>query len=328
MVLSHNDSLCNENVAEPFDAPVAFSLACILEFHHGNQTQKMVFGVIYILLGVLGSILNMCIIRRYFSNKVVREKVSNMLLTHQAFVDLFNIVGYVLLLTILMLTIQSTKVSVAFIISMYQMSGYSSLLSFTLVAVERWLAIWRPFWHKRNITKSKIRYGILCVWLIPTMKNIAYIPHIITETSTATLRKLVLFIFYLLILVTTILLAMSYIKARMALKKHKGRSTRKNLRLALIFSLMYFIFLLVTVTIVINVTFPISTTFYIQVLAFTLSSILNPIFTIILKKDFNIHLIKKHSTNDNGKLDYSSDSSFEEIRSDEIRTELSTIISS
>ena len=297
--------MCNITVTESHKGPVALNMACFLAGYNDTKANRKLFSVLLILLSITGIALNLYIIIRYISKRQVQIKTSNTLLAHQALVDGVNIFCYIApAIFFLMKPTGSPSSAATIMFTLYHISAYSSLFSFAMVALERWLAIWRPIWHRQHVTRSNILHCVIVVWVTTIAVTVDYAITASLKKSTKRFRMYAMLVFVLFILIISVLFLMSYIRARVTVMAQNQESIRKDLKLAVVFSLMYFIFLCVTATITINITFPSTKTTYVQLFAFVVSSTLNPIITILLRQDFKILIIcannARVSPNNNG----------------------------
>ena len=116
----------------------------------GMYTRSILlpFIVINSLLLILIMILNFVILTIFLKTRIIRKKISNVILFHQGVTDMFNsLFGIALGLVSLNDLINFTKDEKAFD-SSYQLtlftSAMSSILTYALVTCDKFLTVWKP----------------------------------------------------------------------------------------------------------------------------------------------------------------------------------------
>ena len=212
-----------------------------------------------------------------------------MLLLNQAIVDIVNCLVYgVPNLIILKLDHQDIFYDIS--VTTLILTAASSLLVFTIIALERFFSLYKPVWHHVNVTVSLLWKAILATWLISI--TVAAIATRVLEIEKGYIYLIFLaaLLFILTILITTLHMQ-SFSLAYKAVRSRSSSSdtSLKELRLVILFGIMYLIF-------VAGFT-PLALSFYLYhynlnaqtfVTIFMLISVHNPLLTMHLKAEFRI----------------------------------------
>ena len=278
-----------------------------------NAKEVQILAFARATAGLLAVILNIIVLSLYLRRKNIRHKVGNILLASQAVVDLFNSGIYAMLTASYYLIIrnvyphlsnQEEKAVWVATLALYFFSIHSSMYTFTLISYERYLAVSEPFWHRQNVTRSWIMKRLLIVLVLTTIIT----PLSTYSGSTPFLPVLypIIGITLLLMIIVSILFTLSYSKAhkfvtgKASYRAKTEESTEKSfiskklLRLTLIFLTMYAVFLMALVSMVVFLVLwlvrgsrtGIPAMVHSVLLAVT--SIINPVLTLSLRKDFKI----------------------------------------
>ena len=288
--IQHNISSCPGKIFTIISNKTEY---CVCDNH------SILVNSISLVATCIGLILNAAIIARFCSRQEMRKRIPNILLAHQAFVDVVNLVAYVAPSAVVMIYISEVnKITLMTVFKMTAMSlnslqcltGYSSVGTFTLVACERWLAIWKPFRHRTHVKISRVTKVLVAIWVITIAVSILRLMLSIKQINThGHFRRSSTSMLGILLVFITIVLGMSYIKALVSVRQHPGNQTshHKEVRLAAIFCLMYALFLLLSVSILFAIWTPMfSLANHINILAFAITSIINPVLTISMAEDF------------------------------------------
>ena len=124
--------------------------------------------IIGVILSLIGIALNSSVVSIYHRRKEIQKKSANLLLVHQAVVDLVNCAAYVFFRSMHTITLYPTSYkTMAQFFYPYQASGSlghlsctSSILTFTLIAFERCFAIAFPIKHRKYLEKSWINIAM------------------------------------------------------------------------------------------------------------------------------------------------------------------------
>ena len=277
-----------------------------------------VTGIISLLLGALIIALNGIIIRRYFAQECIQRKVVNMLLTQLAVVDIMN-AFYAFLNGMESISpcfaprigIKAKKNLRVTSIFMFVFLAFAFVLSHFVIALERFLAIWKPLFHRVKVDFRLIASLLVVVWtialLFPALQMI--MTHLWKKNIIAcdTVNKLNLAYYEMYFGCSVIVLTiftLNFWLARKAVIKHSQRIRisvkhhedlgrwKQELRLVKAFSLMYVGFLIsaLPVLCVAYINRLSKTTamaaHHIWRITFLGSTVFNPAVTLNLKKDF------------------------------------------
>ena len=293
-----------------------------------------VAGFVALFFGLIGFILNFLIIATFCKRKPIRKKLPNILLMHQAIVDIFNSAAYVIPYACFKLFLSFEKdvnILVAWserffyiqMIFIVPVSYSSSLNTFTVIALERYLAICKPFFHRKHITKKKCIYTFVIFWILaPSMLIVMITVKAFRKyVNVATLINLFFMILCTILYVWTYSRARNSVRGNLKYQYTQSTSTPENqnvkteenklpsnkisstniqtyraakseLRLTLIFAVMYIVFL-ITLVPAVSVLFydndkMVQYEYYILHIPLAVSSFINAILTMTLKKDFKI----------------------------------------
>ena len=269
-------------------------------------------------------VLNGMIITLYCKNKRMHRKIPNILLMHQAVVDLFNAMhGISLVIEFLLFCIYNTLSPVDFIhlklvqLFLFTASTFTSLLNFSLITVERLLAIYKPFFHRSKVTKKAVYLSIAAIWFISTglasvtviEGKLVYFTRLVYMVTKSPFARICYGLYVISVVSLTPILILTYMRAKKSVKNNDERKRRqssigqqpnitikrstKELQLVKIFGLMYLGFFVAFVPIFFY-PYIFSLDMSIRMVAIAvwhvlllLSSIFNPILTLIMKKDFS-----------------------------------------
>ena len=129
---------------------------------------------VLLLLIIIGLILNMMIVTAFYKRSAIRRRIPNILLCNQAIADLFNGGVYGIMCVadeLIKVSCPACDVSVssAFIISLM-----SSLLLYTVIAIERFLSIYLPLWHRVYLTKKHLWVSVIISWVVSIVLGKCY----------------------------------------------------------------------------------------------------------------------------------------------------------
>ena len=264
-----------------------------------------------ISVALLGIIFNVIVLSTFFQRKKIQNKVGNILLASQALVDLMNAVLYGIphgLMCVILPDIyfrMSKTDEMSFTVAIHSMHLFSfncSLYLFTLIAVERYLALCKPIWHRQNVTRG---------WILKRVVVVMIISVVVTPISCLSVLSSIIPLFYVMIIlgllwigVVSVLFVFSFVGARKSLQKKKTQGIRtdevqdlverKIFRLTLIFLIMYGLFLMSLVPLlVVTVFWTIGGHFsavpnMVSCLLFTATSVANPLLTLGMREDYSI----------------------------------------
>ena len=270
-------------------------------------TYIIYVGFLEILLSIVGITLNSTVLILFNSKACTLKKASYVLLVNQAVVDTYNCLLFMLPIGIINIqtNIQSKdmiilpgsphSIFLGYILVSAHLSFRTSIFTFLVNAIERWLAVCRPLWHRAHVNTRNIKFAITIVWIFSLASSSTRI--FIYNTKLGAINSIV---FILTIIISTILYVATYIKARKRVSTNhlsqrticqdpinKLNSAKQEKRLTLLFILMYIPFLLAFLPMCFVVMFfwkyypYCRDLFHILLL---LSSIVNPILTLKFRR--------------------------------------------
>ena len=318
----HSLSCPNKKLTACFCDTYEFTLfdAFLCSFREVQAIASAQIGV-----AVLAIILNILVLNAYIRRKKLQNKVGNTLLATQAVIDLFNTAvvatthGSAILILPGIYTRLNGKNERTIILAnwfLWFLSFYSSLGLFTLIATERYLSLSKPLWHRQYVTKSWILKRLILV-LTMTIVLTPLLAYSATNNYLSLICVLIIISFVVMAAVS-ILLTLSFLKARKSLQKKQKRQLdrantmnpidreanvkksditlpyidRKVLRLTLIFLVMYIVFLTALVPLSVSAVLwavrgQLSATPALAgTLCFCTTSLVNPILTLSMRRDF------------------------------------------
>ena len=163
--------------------------------------------MVQIATALIAIVLNVLICICFRKNRAMRKKNANILLFNQALVDLVNCAIFAIPNAIFLRVhrIQSREPEFTFAVTSMALilSGSSSVFLFALIAVERFLSLYKPMWHRVHVTTGRIWKGIVFVWAISvvlavTMPFVYYLPD--EHDSEDVYYKYRLFLFAILVI--------------------------------------------------------------------------------------------------------------------------------
>ena len=272
------------------------------------------FAVVGVILALFGIILNSTIIRIYHKRKAIQNKGANLLLVNQAMVNWMNCFAYVLFASLHSITlyINPYRKRFQFFYTVYASNGFhdlsytSSILTFTVIAIERLFAVVFPIKHRNYMKKSYITGIMVLVWIVSsggalTIWISTYMQKVQVYRNYLVIE---LYSYLCLIAVVTILFGVTFYKALIFLRKlangpSQGESNmhmnKRELRLVIIFIIMYATFLLSLIPKVLGIFQYIKGNFNqnaltaaVLTLLFCASSICDPLLTLFIREDFKV----------------------------------------
>ena len=250
-------------------------------------------------------ILNIIIVCAFFKRPTVRKKIPNILLFNQAASDLFNGGVYgVISVAYLFISTFTKKYYLPFyalLVTSFIISGMSSLLLYTLIAIERFSSIYFPLWHRVKMRKKHIWISVIIVWLVPIVLVGCYLPikFLLPFAESAVFLSIVSLVVFVIVAIT-ILFISTFIKAFPSLQSNPINSIsqdrhftlKKQFRLTALFSLMFLVFAIVNIPMAIAYSSSLwKASFLVNHIFLTLlllTSVMNPAFTLTFKKQFRI----------------------------------------
>lgn len=139
-----------------------------------NQILHVVYGILA-FIAIIGNSLVFAIIITYRRGKMLRSSTS-LLIASMATMDMMTgTVIYIMPTFVISVKIYSYPIGATsleifcrVIASEYLLFyfGFGSVLTVTAIAIERWLAISRPFYYKKNVTTKRIKIFIGILWFL------------------------------------------------------------------------------------------------------------------------------------------------------------------
>lgn len=272
-----------------------------------NHTRDIV------LLGILAIfiiLINGLITISFMLNKNLRKRPANLMICSQACTDLFT--GTVFVPCYLIKT-QSAHILTLFL-SCYML--YLSLFNLLVISIDRYLALSRPFIHRKLIDVSRTRRLIIIVWVAPL--GVILIPLFWWFSSMEVKLKAqniyvctIWIIMLILVVSMTILYVFATRRAKRTIRNRRASCgnrakakaamlARKELRVVHLFGLLLFFFVaaylpILYINFVEIIGFDKYAPLALHVIGLYLlifNSIVNPILCIMLKKDY-LQAIKK-----------------------------------
>ena len=268
-------------------------------FSNDHRCKTIFYGImsVQLLLIITGLILNSIIVSVFCKQANVREKIPNILLFHQAIADLFNGGVYGITRVTYLMVKKIDKKFVWAIQSIFYAAFIISLLSSiflcTVIAIHRFVSIYFPIWHRVHLTERHVQALIIVIWLVPIPFVILYLIYY---------KIIILWLIYTLIaplvIIITVLFISTFIKAFLSLQIQSinstphQRSSKRQLRLSLLFLVMFMEFALVYIpqTLIFSGTVGggSDTLLGIMFTLLLLTSVVNPILTLSFRKQFRI----------------------------------------
>ncbi|XP_022788038.1 adenosine receptor A1-like [Stylophora pistillata] len=129
---------------------------------------EIVAMILYTTLAIVGSLGNIFVILVIYRTPTLRN-VCGILIANVALADLMvtavvmPLMSYVLIQGLIYKCIYHTPIFVAWIIALF--SAGSSLITLTILSVDRCFAICRPLKHKTIVTKTKAKIVMVMMWI-------------------------------------------------------------------------------------------------------------------------------------------------------------------
>ena len=254
------------------------------------------------IVTLVGVTLNSIIIVQFLRRSFARKRTVSILLLNQAIADMVNCLVY---LTPLIVThfhnvtnreyhplLDSFSGSTAFL------SIASSLFIFLIIAFERYLSIVKPFWHRVHLRKTRIWRSIITIWLIAvTFAIIAFCLYLKSYNGEADMlisyTNALQVISGLLITTVTVLFTLTFSKALVSIRRNDLSGAvltrkKKEFTLTATFTVMYVSFLICFIPLVFLDAAEKSPKNRLKILCFSFTSIINPILTLKLRREFRV----------------------------------------
>ena len=281
--------------------------------------SHVAYSVACVILAVIGVIVNSIVIWIYRRNKSKQKRNSTLLIVNQAVVDIVNCI-FVMFSSLSNITLYFLRYPLGYPYfysyyangSLWHLSATSSILTFTLIASERCVAIMFPLWHRVYVTTFWIKACVILIWLISvstSASTFVFVSRQMAETYRQ-FTTVEAHVFTTLMILITCVFGISFLRALMALQKRSSNSRRnlangnfekQRIRLVAIFIVMYVIFLPPFIPRVISAYdlksyFKSKTNIFtssLSVLLSCLASICDPLLVIITKEGFQLSTLCK-----------------------------------
>ena len=258
---------------------------------------------------ILGLVLNITITAVFYKRPAVRKKVPNILLCNQAVADIFNCGVYGIsnamnLLFNLHAVDHYIKMYTPYIVFLsLPMTISSSVFMYLIIAMERFLSISHPLWHRVHVRKKRIWISIVTVWILSILMSTMCITCIIAQNCEFVVSVL-LILLGVIVAVITMLFIITFIKAFQVINNPptesnqdtESSSLRKQLRLTIVFFIMFAAFALVYIPLTVLLQID-AVDLVIPYTLLTLTSVLNPILTLSFKKELRPRNVSSHKRN-------------------------------
>ena len=266
--------------------------------YSSKNAQQYFFSILSMdrVIMFLGMMLNFMVCIVYFSRRAIRSKLPNVLLLNQAFADLFTCMVYILpnIVFQIILTIHKTKKyhylhdPIRKVITFASIT--SSILIYSVAAFERWLSIATPLWHRVNLKTQHIWNAVRVIWLISIGSSL---PAIFVDKTYVIYYRSMQGLMVLFVVAISILFITTWYKAIVEVRRHHqlgsdSNGVTKELQITKIFALMYLLFIMNFTPLATANPNIMSPERRIKILLFELSTMINPILTMTLKRDFRI----------------------------------------
>ena len=279
-----------------------------------TNTTAIVPKTSIIALSVLGAIViieNLCVCVAFATNSYLRKRQSNILVCSQAAIDL--LVGLVFIPWLIAELFTNKNLYTGYIV-FYVL--FVSLGNLSCLALDRYLALIKPLKHHLLMDVSRTKKILLIAWLTPLF--LTMIPLSWHSSSIATQHiamKIYLSIFWVVMLIMCITMIVMYVrvyrtaaktislrqkrlKSSQSHKESKIKSTRKELRVAHLFGLLLFFFILAYLPLLVaNLCLTLLELKATRALRFiqqsviyslVINSLVNPILCLLLKRDYQM----------------------------------------
>ena len=140
-----------------------------------NLTSERTLKILYYCIGAFGLLGNSVILLALGTSRSLRKHRTNILIMNQSSIDFFCALFLILTNALedempyndAYCGLWRTKLPLWAVL-------VSSTYSLLLITIDRYLAIVHAVWHMNNMTTKPLVVGIVCVWLVGPLYNIAY----------------------------------------------------------------------------------------------------------------------------------------------------------
>ena len=270
--------------------------------HDKCNTMFISLVSIQLLVILIGVLLNSIIILQCLKNSSIRRRISSILLLNQAVADMVNCLLYLTPLIVTHLYSVTYEEYPSLLDSLNGATAFlsiaSSLFIFLIIASERYLSIVKPLWHRLKLRRARIWKSIGIVWLLATTYAVVafflYLKNYNGEHET---------LFYytkalqakcgLLILTVTVIFTLTFCKAIASIRGQNLSGAvlsrkKKDFKLTATFTVMYVSFFLCFIPMIFVDASKKSPKNRLKILCFSLTSVINPVLTLKLRKDFRL----------------------------------------
>ena len=207
-----------------------------------------------LIILLLGTILSSFIQISFYNKRALRRKIPSILLFNQAASDWFSCLFYVLPNVIYYMGYLFKLIDFPFVMiyvlkRVLILAVSTSLFLHTIIAVERYLSICKPMWHRVRVQRKHIWASVIFAWFISLLLTIAghfadlHEMKFLVGVSYTFFGILALLIIAIIVLYL-VSVAEAYKSFRMPTASNtENRRAKKQLRLTLLFFVMFAIFL-------------------------------------------------------------------------------------
>lgn len=286
------------------------------------QKLHIIMGILQITEATGMAIANLLIIMSYCMMGKRRNKIQNILLLAQSITDFYNC-GTVWYEVGVNVTaphqIQWLRIFLLLNNGLLEYSLTLSLCTLVVCSIERYLAIVKPMFHKRHVTKRRVVYSIVAMWVVSFIPVLILLFLMNFSVRNQNLEQVVLYsyvfdaIMFLIIIVVIVLLLVTLSKAKSSCElreQHyknivrpekiaiKKKMYKKRVRLTLLFLVMLITYIATFIPLIIgrilfdtNIIDALSLYDKIVLLGvcqllYKSSALVNPCFTLIIKDDY------------------------------------------
>eukprot|EP00112_Aurelia_sp_Birch-Aquarium-sp1_P016742 Seg382.2 transcript_id=Seg382.2/GoldUCD/mRNA.D3Y31 product="Adenosine receptor A2a" protein_id=Seg382.2/GoldUCD/D3Y31 len=266
-----------------------------------------------VILGVLVVLENSLVCLAFAFNRKLRKRQANILVCSQAGADLIN--GLIFIPVNVAENALGKQMHSGYVI-MYVL--FVSLFNLFCLALDRYLALIKPLMHHLLMDVSRTKKILIIIWLVPLAVTLIPLSWASASGPTAiTAHRIYIAIFWSLMLLLCVVMVLMYIRIyrtaaktirlrqqRMTMnckdKENRVTTTRKELRVAHLFGLLLFFFILAYLPIL-YMNFMDLVRLYrlippiledLSLYSLIANSIVNPILCLLLKKDYQL-IIKR-----------------------------------
>ena len=299
-----------------------FHCRCVTDLLHDcmadmndNQICRPLFPIIIsieTIIIIVALLLNGTICYSFFMKLLLRKENPTVVLFNQAVADIVNCLVYAFPNDIFLMILHATKATKRDILeepkhmdtvgnTTLTLTASASVGLFVIAATDRFLALYKPVWHKVRMNKRVIWRAVIVNWMIAI--TLSLVIPIISNTSNEPESQFESYKIFLLatlvivlIYVTTIYIFTFFLAYRAVYKRANNTEeaiaqSKKEFKLVAILIAMYLIFVIGSAPLIITTAaneLQYSLRSQVLFLVFTFTSLLNPLLTLYLKSEFRL----------------------------------------